>query len=146
MYFLKNVLYVVGIPIGNFFDFSNRSIFILKKVDFIISEDSRKTGFLISFFNFKNKIIVLNRENEKKICFSLINYMKNGFSAALVSDSGTPGISDPGNFLIKNSYLNDIKVVPIPGPSIISTVISISPFIIDRFVFDGFLPKKKIYT
>jgi 16S rRNA (cytidine1402-2'-O)-methyltransferase len=145
MYFFKNVLYVVGSPIGNFFDFSNRAIFILKKVDFIIAEDSRKIGFLLSFLNFSNKIIVLNVENEKKVCLDLIGYIKNGFSAALVSDSGTPCISDPGHFLIKSAYINKIKVVAIPGSSVVSTVLSICSFNVNRFIFDGFLPKKKIY-
>lgn len=145
MHFFNNVLYVVGCPIGNFFDFSNRAIFILKKVDFIIAEDSRKIGFLISFLNFKNKILVLNSENEKNICYDLITYIKNGFSAALVSDSGTPCVSDPGQFLINNAYSNKIKVIAIPGASVVSTVVSICYFNVNRFIFDGFLPKKKIY-
>ncbi|HIH2763753.1 MAG TPA: SAM-dependent methyltransferase [Candidatus Azoamicus sp.] len=145
MFFLNGVLYVVGCPIGNFFDFSNRAIFILKKVDFIIAEDSRKIGFLISFLNFKNKILVLNSKNEKKICLDLIRYIKNGFSAALVSDSGTPCLSDPGQFLINNAYLNKIKVLAVPGASVVSTVVSICFFNVSRFIFDGFLPKKKIY-
>lgn len=145
MYFFNSVLYVVGSPIGNFFDFSNRAIFILKKVDFIIAEDSRKIGFLISFFNFKNKIVVVNAVNEKIVCNDLLFYIKNGFSAALVSDSGTPCISDPGQFLIKNAYLNYLRVIPIPGPSVVSTVISIASFSINKFIFEGFLPKKKIY-
>lgn len=145
MYFFNNVLYVIGSPIGNFFDFSNRAIFILKKVDFIIAEDSRKIGFLVSFLNFKNKILVLNSENEKKVCSDLINYIKNGFSAALVSDSGTPCVSDPGHFLIEKAYINRIKIVGIPGPSVISTVVSLCFFDVNRFIFDGFLPKKKIY-
>lgn len=145
MYFLKGVLYVVGCPIGNFFDFSNRAIFILKKVDFIIAEDSRKIGFLISFLKFKNKILVLNAENEKNICSDLVKYIKNGFSAALVSDSGTPCVSDPGQFLISSAYLNNIKVIAVPGSSVVSTVVSICSFNVNRFIFEGFLPKKKIY-
>ncbi|CAB3976299.1 16S rRNA (cytidine(1402)-2'-O)-methyltransferase [Candidatus Azoamicus ciliaticola] len=145
MYFLKGILYVVGCPIGNFFDFSNRAIFILKKVDFIIAEDSRKIGFLISFFKFKNKILVLNVENETNVCSDLIKYIKNGFSAALVSDSGTPCVSDPGQFLINSAYSNNIKVVAIPGSSVVSTVVSICSFNVNRFIFEGFLPKKKIY-
>ncbi len=145
MYFFNSVLYVVGCPIGNFFDFSNRAVFILKKVDFIIAEDSRKIGFLTSFLNFKNKIIVLNAVNEKIVCKDLLFYIEHGFSAALVSDSGTPCISDPGQFLIKHAYDNYLRVIPIPGPSVISTVISIASFSINKFIFEGFLPKKKLY-
>lgn len=145
MFLLKNVLYVVGIPIGNIFDFSSRAVFILKNVDFIIAEDSRKIGFIMSFLCFKNKVVVLNALNEKKICIDLLEKINNGFSSAILSDCGTPGISDPGHFLIKNAYLNGIKVVPIPGSSIVSTVVSVCTFDVAKFFFEGFLPKKKIY-
>lgn len=145
MYFFNNILYVIGLPIGNFFDFSNRSIFILKNVDFIVSEDSRKIGYLLSFFNLKNKIIVINSYNESIIAIELINYILSGYSAAIVSDAGTPCISDPGQIILKHAYINSIKVIPIPGPSIISTVISICSFKVDKFIFFGFLPKKRVY-
>lgn len=145
MFFLNSVLYVVGIPIGNIFDFSNRSILILKNVDFILAEDSRKFCFLMSFFYFKNKVIVLNSLNEKVISDKLINLIKSGFSAAIVSDSGTPCISDPGGFLIRKIYYNNIKIIVVPGPSVVSAALSICPFDVSKFIFEGFLPKKKIY-
>lgn len=145
MFLFSNVLYVVGIPIGNVFDFSSRAIFVLKNVDFIIAEDSRKIGFLLSFFSFKNKIVTLNSFNEKHIYISLIDNIKKGFSAAIVSDAGTPGVSDPGHYFIEHAYKKDIKIIPVPGPSVISSAISICCFTVNKFIFEGFLPKKKIY-
>lgn len=145
MFFFNKVLYVVGLPIGNIFDFSCRSIFILKNVDFIVAEDSRKIGFLTKFFFFKNKIVVLNPFNEKHITNDIIYKINNGFSAALVSDCGTPCLSDPGNFFINEAYLNKIKIIPIPGASVLSTVLSLCKFNTSKFLFEGFLPKKKIY-
>lgn len=141
----KGILYVIGIPIGNFFDLSNRAIFVLKNVDFILAEDSRKICFILSFLNFKNKVISISNNNESYVCNFLIKKLNTGQSAAIVSDAGTPGISDPGNFFVKSIYANGLKVIPIPGASIISTVISVSSFAVNRFVFDGFLPKKALY-
>lgn len=145
MFLLKNVLYIIGMPIGNIFDLSNRAIFILKNVNIIVAEDSRKAIFLLSFLNINNKIMSLNSYNENYVTSLLLNNIKIGNSLALISDCGTPCISDPGNFLIKFAYDNKISVIPIPGPSVISTVISICSFPINKFIFDGFLPKKRIY-
>ncbi len=143
MFFLKKTLYIVGIPIGNIFDFSQRAIFILKNVDVIITEDTRKTGFLLKFLNLKKKLISINSYNEKELSFFLISSIKKGLSIALVSDSGTPLISDPGFFFIYLAYKNDIRIMPIPGTSSVSTLLSISPFNINKFIFEGFLPKNK---
>lgn len=145
MFFSKSVLYVVGVPIGNIFDFSCRAIFVLKNVDFIIAEDSRKICFLLSFFNFRNKVLSVTSFNEKFICEFIINKLKNNFSAAILSDAGTPGISDPGNFFVNSIYEHGFKVISVPGPSVISAVVSISRLYFNSFIFDGFLPKKNIY-
>lgn len=145
MIFLKNVLYSVGVPIGNIFDFSQRAIFILKNVDIIATEDSRKTGFLLKFLNIKTKLISLRSENEFLVSKFLINKITNGASVAFVSDSGTPLISDPGFFLLDCAYKNNIKVIPVPGISAFLTALSISSFDIENFIFEGFLPKKKSY-
>ncbi len=142
---LTGVLYVVGVPIGNIFDFSSRAIFVLKNVDFIIAEDSRKICFILSFLNFRNKIISISHNNEQYIADFLINQLTNGFSCAIVSDAGTPGISDPGYFFVNSAYVNGFKVVPIPGASIVATVVSVSSFAVNKFTFDGFLPKKELY-
>lgn len=145
MIFLKNALYSIGVPIGNIFDFSQRAIFILKNVDIIATEDSRKTGFLLKFLNIKTKLISLRAGNEFLLSNFLINKIKDGASVAFVSDSGTPLISDPGFFLLDCAYKNNIKVIPVPGISAFLTALSISSFDIESFVFEGFVPKKKIY-
>ena len=143
MYFFKKVLYVVGIPIGNIFDFSQRAIFILKNVDIVATEDSRKAGLLLKFLNIKSKMISFNSYNEIALSNFLLYCIKNNISIALISDSGTPLLSDPGFFLIDLFYKNNIKIIAIPGISSLSTVLSISIFNIYNFIFEGFLPKKK---
>jgi len=145
MFFLKQALYVVGIPIGNIFDFSQRAIFILKNVDIIATEDSRKAGLLLKFLNIKSKLISLNSYNEISLSYFFINNIKNGSSIALISDSGTPLISDPGFFLVELFYKNNLRVIPIPGVSSFLTALSISAFNVDCFIFEGFLPKKDVY-
>jgi 16S rRNA (cytidine1402-2'-O)-methyltransferase len=145
MFFFKSALYVIGVPIGNIFDFSSRAIFVLKKVDFILTEDSRKICFLLSFFSIKNKVISISSYNENYISDFLIRKIKSGFSVAILSDAGTPGISDPGYVFVKCVYDNGFKVIPIPGASVVSTIVSISPFYFNGFIFDGFLPKKEVY-
>lgn len=145
MIFLKNVLYSVGVPIGNIFDFSQRAIFILKNVNIIATEDSRKTGFLLKFLNIKTKLISLRSCNELLLSKFLIDKIKAGGSVAFVSDSGTPLISDPGFFLLDCAYKNSVTVVPVPGISAFLTALSVSSFNIENFIFEGFLPKKKLY-
>jgi len=143
--FDKNILYVIGIPIGNIFDFSQRAIFILKNVNIIATEDSRKSGILLKFLNIKNKLISLNKHNEIFISYLLLKNIKNGLSIALISDSGTPLLSDPGFFLINLFYKNNIKISPVPGISSITTIISVSMLNINKFIFSGFLPKNLLY-
>lgn len=123
------------------FDFTHRAILILKNVDVIATEDSRKLGLILKFLNFKNKILSLNIYNEITISKILINYIKSNKSVALVSDCGTPLINDPGFFLINFAYKNNIDVLPVPGISSFLTSLSISYFIYDNFIFEGFIPK-----
>ena len=141
----NHILYIVGIPIGNIFDFSQRALFILKNVDIIATEDSRKAGILLKFLNIKNKLISLNIHNEISVSYFLLKNIKNGLSIALISDSGTPLINDPGFFLIKLFCKNNIKISPIPGISSITTTLSISTLDTNKFIFSGFLPKNIIY-
>jgi 16S rRNA (cytidine1402-2'-O)-methyltransferase len=138
----KKILYIVGIPIGNFFDFSQRAIFILKKSDIVLSEDSKKTNFILKFLNIKNKIISLNIYNEKQLCKYVIQYINLGLSMALLSDSGTPRLNDPGDLLIEEAYNNNIIVKSIPGVSSLTSIISICKFNFKSFIFNGFFPKK----
>lgn len=145
MIFLKKSLYIVGIPIGNIFDFSQRAIFVLKNVNIIATEDSRKTGFLLKFLNIRTKLISLRICNEFFLSQILIDKIKSGISIAFVSDSGTPLISDPGFFLLQSAYKNRIRVIPIPGISSFLTALSISSLFVDHFIFEGFLPKNRVY-
>lgn len=145
MYIFKKSLYIIGIPIGNIYDFTQRAIFILKNVNIIATEDSRKSGILLNFLNIKNKIVSLNSYNELSVSKKLIETIINNYSIAFISDSGTPLINDPGFYLIKLAYKNNIKVIPIPGISSITTALSISIIKPDNFIFLGFMPKKHIY-
>ncbi len=123
---LKNkTLYIVSTPIGNIFDFSQRAIFILKNVDIIATEDSRKIGLLLKFLNIKCKLLSLNNYNEITSTYLIINYINNKKKIALISDAGTPLINDPGFFLINYAYKNKIKIKSIPGVSSLTTILTI---------------------
>ncbi len=144
MHIFKKSLYIIGIPIGSIYDFTQRAIFILKNVNIIATEDSRKSGLLLNFLNIKNKIIPLNSYNELSISKKLIEAIINNYSIAFISDSGTPLINDPGFYLIQLAYKNNIKIIPIPGISSITTALSISMIKPDDFIFYGFMSKKHI--
>lgn len=141
MYIFKKSLYIIGIPIGNIYDFTQRAVFILKNVNIIATEDSKKSGILLRFLNIRNKIITLNSYNELSISKKLIELLKKNFSIAFISDSGTPLIKDPGFYLVKLAYKNNIKIIPIPGISSITTALSISIIKPNDFTFYGFIPK-----
>lgn len=141
---LKKYLYIIGVPIGNIYDFSQRAIFILKNVNIIATEDSRKSGLILNYLNINNKIISLNKYNEISISKNIIEKIKKKLSVALISDAGTPLINDPGFYLIELAFKNNIKVIPIPGISSITTALSISSIKIKNFIFNGFIPKKLI--
>jgi 16S rRNA (cytidine1402-2'-O)-methyltransferase len=138
---ITKIIYIIGVPIGNIFDFTQRAIFILKKSDIIATEDSRKIGLILNFLKIKNKILSINKYNELSMSNIIINYAKNGKNIALISDSGTPLINDPGFFLINHANKNNIKIVPIPGISALTTALSISSIKIQNFNFQGFMPK-----
>lgn len=140
---LKNKLYIVSTPIGNLSDITFRAIETLKQVDFIACEDTRVTGNLLTHFEIKKELVSLNAFNESKKLIVVVKRILNGESAALVSDSGTPTISDPGNRLISEALKNGIEVITIPGPSALISALSISGLPTDAFIFEGFLPQKK---
>ncbi len=140
---MKGVLFVVATPIGNLKDITIRAVETLKNADLIAAEDTRRTKELLSALNIHGKkLISYHEHNEKESAEKIINLLKEGSSVCLVSDAGTPAISDPGFRIVKRAREEKIKVVPIPGPSAVIAALSASGFPTDKFLFYGFLPKK----
>ena len=137
-----NSLYIVSTPIGNLDDITFRAIDVLKKSDFILCEDTRHSLKLLNHFKLKKKLISHHKFNEKKQVSRVIEYINQGKILSLISDAGTPLLSDPGRLLVNKCIENNIKVIPIPGVSSILTAMSVSGFR-DQFLFYGFLPKKE---
>ena len=135
-----NSLYIVSTPIGNLDDVTFRALETLKNSDIILCEDTRRSLKLLTHFKIKKKLIPYHKFNEKKQVANIIKYIKEGKILSLISDAGTPLLSDPGRILINQCIENEIKVVPIPGASSITTAMSVSGFK-DQFIFYGFLPK-----
>ena len=135
-------LFIVPTPIGNLKDITVRALELLKRSDFILCEDTRISKNLLNKYEIKSKLISNHKFNEKKNVIKIIEYLKSGKIISLISDAGTPSISDPGSILVNECINNDIKIFPIPGPSAVTTAISISGFS-DKFLFCGFLPDKK---
>lgn len=136
-------LYIVSTPIGNLKDISLRAIETLNEVDFILCEDTRVTSVLLKQYNIIKQLISFNAVSESKKISPIIDRLKLGQSYALVSDSGTPVISDPGIRLISEAIKNNIEVSPIPGATALIAALTISGLPADSFVFEGFLPQKK---
>ncbi|KKQ75309.1 MAG: Ribosomal RNA small subunit methyltransferase I [Candidatus Woesebacteria bacterium GW2011_GWB1_38_5b] len=141
----KGTLYIVATPIGNLQDITLRAIEVFKKVDYIACEDTRKAGFLLKNLNIANDgmLISFYEEVEEKKTENILNILKNGQDVALVSDSGTPLISDPGFRLIRACLQDGINVVSVPGPSACISALVSSGLPPDKFIFLGFLPKKE---
>ena len=138
----NRTLYIVSTPIGNLDDITLRAIEILKKSDIILCEDTRRSLKLLNHFNIKKRLESYHKFNEKKKLSFIIEYIKQGKILSLISDAGTPLLSDPGRLLINECIKQEIKVSPIPGVSSITAAMSISGFD-DKFLFYGFLPKKE---
>ena len=136
----SNSLYIVSTPIGNLNDITFRAIEVLKNSDIILCEDTRRSLKLLNHFKIKKRLISYHKFNEKKKITSIIEYINQGKILSLISDAGTPLLSDPGRLLVNQCIKYKIKVVPIPGVSSITTAMSISGFR-DQFLFYGFLPK-----
>ena len=140
MQILSKHLYIVSTPIGNLADITFRAIDVLKKSDFILCEDTRRTIKLLSHYKIKKKFVSYHKFNEKKQLSKIIEYFNEGRILSLVSDAGTPMLSDPGRLLVNHCLKNGIEITPIPGVSSITSAISVSGFS-DQFLFYGFLPK-----
>jgi 16S rRNA (cytidine1402-2'-O)-methyltransferase len=138
----KGILAIVSTPIGNMEDITLRALRILKEVDLIAAEDTRRTGLLLKHFGIEKPLTSYFEGNELRKKEVILSRLKQGDRVALVSDAGTPGISDPGFRLIRSAIENEIPVIPIPGPSAVITALSVSGLPTDAFLFKGFLPHK----
>ena len=136
----KKGLYIVSTPIGNLEDITLRAIKVLKNSDFVLCEDTRHSLKLLNKFNIKSRLIPYHKFNEKKSLIKIIQYLNEGKILSLISDAGTPVLSDPGNIIINECIKNNLKIFTIPGPSAVSAAVSLSGFG-DKFLFYGFLPK-----
>ena len=134
-------LYIVSTPIGNLEDITLRALSVLKKSDQILCEDTRRSIKLLNHYNIKKKLVSNHKFNEKKNIRSIIQLISSGKIVSLISDAGTPVISDPGLILIKECLKQNINIFPIPGVSAVTTAMSLSAFD-DKYIFYGFLPKK----
>ncbi len=137
------VLYVVATPIGNLEDITLRALRTLKEVDIIVCEDTRITARLLERYEIKKPLLSYHQHSGPLKIQHIIEQLQRGKSIALVSDAGTPGISDPGNQLVAAAVQAGIKVVPIPGPAAVTSALSVAGISTDNFVFLGFLPHKK---
>lgn len=134
-------LYIVATPIGNLADFSHRAIETLKEVDLIAAEDTRHAKILLQHYAINNQLVSLHQHNEEAVAPNLINKLKEGLSIALVSDAGTPLLSDPGMPLVKLAKQEGIEVSPIPGACALIAALSVSGLSVNKFIFEGFLPR-----
>ncbi len=140
---IGGTLYLVATPIGNLNDISFRAIHILENVNLVAAEDTRRTRQLLERFGISASCLSYHEHNAQKVMPGLIKSLLDGTSIALVSDAGSPTISDPGFKLVREAVEKDIKVVSIPGPSAVITALAASGLPTDRFAFEGFLPRKK---
>ena len=138
----ENGLYLVSTPIGNLKDITLRAIETLKKSSYILCEDTRVSKILLDRYDIKSRLISNHKFNESKNIKKIIELLKTGEIISLISDAGTPSISDPGAILVNECVNNNICITPIPGPSAVGTAVSISGFS-EKFIFYGFLPEKK---
>ena len=138
----ENGLYLVSTPIGNLKDITLRAIETLKKSTYILCEDTRVSRNLLDRYEIKSRLISNHKFNESKNLNKVLELLKSGETISLISDAGTPSISDPGAILVNECIKNNIKIIPIPGPSAVAAAVSISGFS-EKFIFYGFLPEKK---
>ena len=138
---VKSGLYIVSTPIGNLSDITLRALEVLKKSDYVLCEDTRISKNLLERYEIKSKLIANHKFNEKKNLSKVIDILKSGSVVSLISDAGTPSISDPGAILVNECVINEIDIFPIPGASAVSSAVSISGFN-EKYFFYGFFPEK----
>jgi 16S rRNA (cytidine1402-2'-O)-methyltransferase len=136
-------LILVPTPIGNLEDITLRAISVLKEADVILAEDTRVSSRLMNHFGIEKKLVPHHKFNEHKTVSSIISKLKEGNRVALISDAGTPGISDPGFLLVRACVENQVEVECLPGPTALIPALAVSGLPTDRFIFEGFLPQKK---
>ena len=136
------MLYIVSTPIGNLADISLRALDTLRAVDTVVSEDTRKTGFLLKHFEISKPQISFYEQNEKKVLPRILGILKEGRAVALVSNAGTPSVSDPGFTLVRAALENDIEITAIPGPTALVMALVLSGLPVHSFTFRGFPPRK----
>ena len=140
---VKSGLYIIATPIGNLSDITLRALEVLKKSDYILCEDTRTSKNLLDKYEIRSKLISNHKFNEKKNLLKITDILKSGCVVSLISDAGTPSVSDPGAILINECLINRIDIFPIPGASAVSTAVSISGFS-EKYFFYGFFPEKNI--
>ena len=142
---MDGTLYVVATPIGNLSDITIRAKEVLSSVDFILAEDTRVVRNITKYLDIQNNTLIYHQHSGNTTKEKILNLLNSGQTLALVTDAGTPGVSDPGNELIDYLLSNNpnIKIVPIPGPSALTTALSVCGFNVSQFIFVGFLPKRK---
>lgn len=139
----SGILYIIATPIGNLEDITLRALRVLGEIDAIACEDTRVTSKLLNHYNIKKTLISYHQHSELKKIDRIIDNLKKGENIALVTDAGTPGVSDPGNILVAEAVKNNIEIHPIPGSSALSSMISIAGIDLQKFMFLGFPPHKK---
>ncbi len=140
---MAGTLSILGTPIGNLDDLTIRGQAVLQRADFVLCEDTRVTRVLLDRFGIAKPLISYHQHSRLERIDDILAWLKEGKNAVLVSDAGTPGISDPGNLLVQRAVEAGIRVEPIPGPSAVTTLLSVAGLPTDRFTFLGFLPHKK---
>jgi len=136
------MLFLVSTPIGNLGDMSQRAIDTLQSADLVVSEDTRKTGFLLNHFAIKKPQLVFREDNEKKVLPKIMNLLVEGKNIAIVTDAGTPAISDPGFILVRSALANGIQINAVPGPTALIMALVLSGLPVHSFTFRGFPPRK----
>lgn len=139
----KGTLYLVATPIGNLQDITLRALEVLRKVDLVVAEDTRKAMGLLNHFGIRKRTLSFHKHSPPRRVEEIIEHLKGGKEVALISEAGTPGISDPGEEVVRRCAEEGIRTVPIPGPSALTSALSVSGFCTQRFVFEAFLPRKK---
>ena len=137
------ILYIVPTPVGNMEDMTYRAVLILKEVDLVLAEDTRTSGILLKHFDIRNQLMSHHKFNEHGTSAGIVSRLQAGENVALISDAGTPGISDPGFFLVREAVKAGIEVQCLPGATAFVPALVSSGLPCDRFAFEGFLPQKK---